>query len=67
MPAASSAARIAAKLLPCGSLAPRSKSTTVALDTLAAFASSSWLQLSIPRAPRHCAGQIDLFVKYMTF
>src|SRR5450432_3157396 len=57
-PAASRAARIAVRLFGIGSLRPASKFLTVDSPTLAAFASSSCVQFTSPRAARQTADDI---------
>jgi hypothetical protein len=56
IPAASTARRIAAKLLGCGVFSALSKAATVRSDTLACLANSSRDHASHPRAARHCSG-----------
>lgn len=58
MPAASRAARIASRVLSCGSVAPRSKSAIVERAKPSTSASFGCDQPSKERAARHCSGNI---------
>src|SRR5258708_5672872 len=67
MPAFSRALCTSPSVRGYGSLALRSKSAMVLVAVLLAPERSDWDQPSKPRAPRHCAGLIDIFYVTLHF